>query len=386
MLFHFRTKVRFIIDGRAVDREISVDSKQHDFYFALAEEPQIVRFDPDCGLLARLNFEKPAAMLYAQLDNKHDVIGRLRAIDALKKKNDRKTIAELKDVLNNDPFHGVRSAASRALREIHNNEAFNALLESADQPDARVRRQVVRDICGFYRPESLELIRRILRKEKNPAILEVAIRNLGLYHHKKTRRLLLKYLRSKSFRNEPASAAIEGIRMLDEPFFIAPLQQTLTERARQFRSSDMVRGLDTLAHIARNEEDKSRVRDFLAGYVNHPRRRLQSGAIRALGTLGDPKAIPIIETFTSDEPGNTIERVAEGALRALQERKPLVPQEIVQLREAVEKLKTETDKLRDELDDINNRLDAKQESAKEKADAETSDSHKGSGHNDDAAE
>ena len=220
MLFHFRTKIRFVIDDEIVDREIAVDSKQHDFYFALPKGPKIVRFDPDYGLLAEVKFEKPAAMLYAQLENTDDIIGRLRAVDALRKKKDKKTVAALKDVLNNDLSDRVRRNASSALRQIHTNEAFDALAGSVRQPDARVRQQVVGDIGGFYRSESFRLTKRVLRKEENPEIITRAIRNLGQYHHKDTRKLLLEYLKSKSYRNSLSSAAVEVIRKLDDSFFI----------------------------------------------------------------------------------------------------------------------------------------------------------------------
>ena len=366
MLFHFRTKARFVIDDENIDREIIINSKQHDFYFSLPKEPNIVRFDPDYGLLATVKFEKPTAMLYEQLENKDDVIGRLRAIDALKKKKDKKIVANLKDVLNNDTFYGVRNWASSALREIHTKEAFEALGDSLNQEDARVRRQVVRDVSSFYRPETFELIKRTLRTEKNPAILETAIRNLGLYHHKSTRRLLLKYLKSRSYHNALSSAAIEAIRMLDEPFFIVSLQRSLSEREPEFRSWGFTRGLDTLAYISRNEQDKTTVRNFLAGYVNHPKTTFQAGAIRALGTLGDPKAIPIVDTFSGDDPSDRVQRSAKNALKALREKKELVPEEIVQLRETVDKIRKENEQLRNDVEDIKKRLDAKDKLEKNK--------------------
>ncbi len=376
MLFHFQAKVRFIIQDKLIDREIFIDSKQHDFYFRLPDEPNVVRFDPDYGLLANIKFEKPTVMLYQQLENQDDVIGQLRAIDALKEKKDKKTVEKLKDVLNNDPFYAVRRNASPTLREIHTNEAFEALADSLVQADARVRQQVVRDVSSFYRSVTLTLLKRTLRNEKNPAILEVAIRNLGLYHHKSTRRLLLKYLQSVSYRNELATAAIEAIRMLDEPFFIVPLQRVLDERETDFRSWPFTRGLNTLAHIARNEDDKTKVRNFLAGYVNHPKNRIQAGAIGALGTLGDPKAIPIVETFSNDEPDDNIERSAERALKELRQRKQLVPDEIVRLRETVDEFRKETDKLKNDLDDIKKRLDAKEKTVEKEDKDETADSNK----------
>ena len=366
MLFHFRTRIRFLFDDKVVDREITVDTPKHDFYFPLQKEPKIVRFDPDFGLLADIKFEKPTAMLYDQLENKDDVIGRLRAIEALKKKKDKKTVAKLKEVLNNDPFYGVRVEASKALRNIHTDEAFDVLVESLKQQDARVRQQVVRDFGGFYRPESFRRTKRVLRREKNPEILDSAIRNLGKYHHKDTRRLLMDYLKSRSYRNKLAAGAMQAVRMLDDPFFIDILKRTLAEREKQFASWDFARGLDTLAHISRNEDDKTKVRNFLTGYVNHPKKTIQAGAIRALGTLGDTKAIPVLEAFSGDDSGDRIQRSAKGALRALREKKQFVPVEITQLRQKVEELSKENEKLRNEVDDIKNRLDAREKSEEDK--------------------
>ena len=113
--------------------------------------------------------------------------------------------------------------------------------------------------------------------------------------------------------------------------------------------------------MSRDEEDKTRTRKFLAGYVNHPKRSIQSGAIRALGTLGDPKAIGVIETFSGDDPSDRTQRAARDALRAVREKKQLVPDEIVRLRETVDKLNKETEKLRNDLEDVKNRLDAKEQ-------------------------
>jgi len=360
MLFHFRTKVRFILDDQFIDHDILVDSPQHDFYFPLEKQAKIVRFDPEYGLLADITFEKPTAMLYAQLDNKADVIGRLLAIEALRKKKDKKTVAKLKDVLNKDPFHGVRVEASAALRSIHSDETFKALAESLKQADARVRQTVVEDIGGFYRPESLRLTKEILKTEKNPDILSEAIRNLGRYHAEETRQLVLHYLESKSYRSTLADAAVGAIRMLDDPSFISPLRRILREREKEFTSRGFARALDTLAHISRNEKDTTRVRNFLAGYVNHKRQRTQAGAIGALGTLGDPKAIPIIETFSGDKPDDRIQRTAKDALKNLREQKQLVPAEIMYLRETLDELKKETEKLKNDLEDIKKRLDAEE--------------------------
>jgi len=360
-LFHFRTKVRFLISGKPVDKEILVEEKEHDFYFPLAKEPTVVRFDPDCELLAQVTFNKPAPMLYAQLADQNDVVGRLLTIKALREKKDSKAVSHLKTVLNRDSFWGVRISASRALREIHTDDAFKALAESMDQVDARVRLQVVRDIAGFYRPESLDLTLKVLEKEKNPDIIAAAVENLGGYHTPQSQSLILQYLKSQSYRNRLASAAVNAIDMLDEPNFIEPLEELVSKGNGDWPSREFRSVLNTLAHVARNEKDKTAVREYLASYVNHPSRTIRAGAIRALGTLGDPKAIPIIRTFVGSEPSDDVERAANDALTALQEQKKLVPQEIIELRAIVDDLKKENQKLADELREIKDRLDAKKD-------------------------
>lgn len=359
MLFHLPAKIRFWLDGQPLGRDILIDSAHHDFYFALHAEPNIVRFDPDLTLLAKVTFDKPKAMLYAQLGNESDVIGRLLAVDALKEEKDKKTIARLKKALNADPFYGVRRSASSALREMHSDEAFEAMAESMDQCDARVRQRVVEDIGRFYRPETLALMEKVLATEKNPAILAEAIGPLGRYHGRQTRQALVKYLQSTSYQNELANAAISAIRRLDDSTFISDLMATLQEDERLFTSWRFGSALDALAHIARNEDDRTQVREFLLRYVNQPRPSIQGGAILALGTLGDPKAIPVVETFRGEEPHDRIERYAERAMEKLREKKLLVPEEIVELRQTVDELKKETEKLKEDLEDLKKQVEAK---------------------------
>ncbi len=159
LLFHFPLVIRFKGKFGTTDGQIQVKEKEEDFYFSLPEAPQIVRLDPDYMLLAKLKFQVPNLMLDAQLADKEDAIGRLLAVEQLSAKADKETVAKLKERLNNDPFYGARLEASKALRSIHTDEALEALLTSAKQSDARVRRQVVEDIGGFYRETAYETAR-----------------------------------------------------------------------------------------------------------------------------------------------------------------------------------------------------------------------------------
>lgn len=361
LVFYLPATLRFWLGDEPTDRRITIDSRKHEFYFSLPDEPNIVRFDPDLTLLAKVTFDKPREMLYAQLDNMADLVGRLRATDALKAEKDKKTIAKLKDALNNDPFYGVRISASSALQDIHTDEAFKALAESMDQTDARVRLRVVEDLGRFYRSQVPALMQKVLANEKNPDILASAIRATGRYSGPQTRKAVETYLRSESYRNQLALAAISALHTLDDASYIDELMAVLGDCESKCGAWDFIGGLNTLAHIARNEEDRSMVRRFLAGYVNHPKQAIQGGAISALGTLGDPKAIPIVETFRGREPRNSVGQRAVRALEELRKRKPLVPDEVVELRQMLDELKEETEKLKEQFEDLQKKSDAQAE-------------------------
>jgi len=364
-VYHFPAKVRFITDEWAIDREIEVDSKQHDFYFPLKAEPEVVRLDPDYELLAKVEFKKTKPMLYAQLGLKDDVVGRLLAVEALKGHDDQKTVAKLKDVLNGDAFYGVRMSASGALRHMASEEAFASLVESLDQADSRVRDRVVEDVSSFYRPEALAAVMEIVDSEKNPDIRSGAIRKLGLYNSRRTKKLLANLLEVESWHNTVAQAAVSAIRTMDDPYFVAALRKAISQRGEDFTTSGLSSALDALAHISRNKKNKTAIREFVTGYVNHENRRIRAGAIGALGTLGDPKAIPIVQAFDGDKSYDRVQRSAKSALRRLQERKQFVPREIVELRELVDELKKDNEKLRGQFEEMNERLDAREEASGE---------------------
>ena len=317
LLFNFPTAIRFKGKFGAVDRPIRVKEKTEDFYFPLDSAPEIVRFDPEYTVLAKVTFDAPNAMLYAQLADTNDTAGRLKAADVLGSKKSKETVAKLKQALNSDPFYGVRIEVAKALRTIHSEEALSALLASTNQPDARVRQQVYSAIGNFYDPQARAAQLAMLAREKNPDIQTIAIRDLGGYPDA-DREMLLQYLNSTSYRNALADVAISAIRAQNDPSWIDPLRQNLQEREKDYTSRGFARGLNTLAYLARDEEDKKPVCDFLLKHVNHRKRSIQTGAIEALGVLGDPRAVAALESFAVARRDSPEQQAASRAIQAIQ--------------------------------------------------------------------
>ena len=359
LLFNFPLSVRFKGAFGTVDRTMQVKQRDEDFSFTLTSAPELVRLDPDYTLLAKLNFNPPAPMLARQLTNSEDMIGRLLAVDQLSSRKDHDAVAKLKERLNQDAFYGIRLEASRGLRSIHTDEALEALLASTKQSDARVRNQVASDIGGFYRESAYEFARQTLQQEKNPDIVANAIRSLAGYAKPEVHDALLKYFKSQSYRNELADAAIGAAREQDDPAYIAPLIDTLTKREAEFTTHGFAQGLSALAYLARNEENKTQVREFLSRYVNSRKKTVQFASLNALGTLGDPKAIPVLEKFTTASKESRERTAAEKAVADLRAaRKPV--DDFKNLRQEVLDLQKGNRDLRKELDDLKKKVDSQE--------------------------
>jgi aminopeptidase N len=358
LLFQFPLPVRFKTKAGTVDRQIIVQRQTEEFSFALPAMPEAVRVDPDLTVLAKVDFTPPSAMLHAQLADPDDMLGRLLAVEQFGARADRLAVPKLKEVLNRDRFWGVRLAASRALRAIQTDEAFEALAASLKQDDARVRRQVVADLGGFFREPARAALMRVLADEKNPDIQAEAIRALGAYHQPAVRELLLRELASDSYQSVRAGAAIEAMRKQDDAGFVGPLRDRLRTSENVFPAAVFARGLDTLAWLARNEQKKDEVREFLTDYVNSHRHRVQLAALTALGTLGDPKAAVVLEKFAGGSRQSRQRGAAEQALVRLRE-SPRAPSELSTLRKELGDLQTENRQLRKELDELKKKLEAR---------------------------
>jgi aminopeptidase N len=357
LLFDFPLAVVFSGPSGRVEKTIEVKDQAEDFYFSLPEAPANVRLDPRLEVLAKISFDVPPPMLEAQLADKNDLMGRLLAVASLRERKDHASVAKLKTALNHDGFYGVRVEAANALASIHSDESLEALLSSLDQSDARVRNAVTSAVSDFYKPAACQAEIKALSKEKNPSIKAQDIRALGKYPTPEVRALLLPLLNSHSYRNSLADAGIAAMRVQDDISFLAPIRQTLEQRREDFTSRGFANGLDTLAFLARDQEKKDEVRQFLSSYVNDKNNVIQTGAIRSLGTLKDPRAIPILETFANagkETPGQEAASTALQAIRA--ERRGA--DNLKELRDTVQDLQKENRQLRKDFDALQKKLEA----------------------------
>ncbi len=385
LLFEIPTKIRFWMDDHDyVDYEIVINSEHHDFYVDLPAPPRVVRFDPDYSVLADVTFPKSDAMLLSQLSNESDMIGRLLAVKALSRRRTLRSVAALETTLNEDAFFGVRVAAARALRSIGTDKAFEALLQSREQSDARVRIAVVENLGKFYRPETKRALLDVVKTETNPEIAGKALVSLSMFHDPEVSESIQNALRSESFRNEIAVSGITALGRQADSSKAGELLKVLKERQSELPNFRFGLGLSTLAKLARDTDERDATYEFLDSIASQPRSPVRIFAIRALGELRDPRATAMLTAFASDETDNRLARLAKDALTALQKETPLAPREVQELRKQVEELRFSQDQLRSELEQFREVSAAKQAPTETKNAGTGGDQTDGQGDTDDA--
>jgi len=353
MLFDVPLRIRFQGKFGVVEKTARLTKTDETFSYAMESAPENVRLDPECELLAKISFTPPQAMVAAQLKDPHDVIGRLMAIRQLARRQESGAFAGLKRALEEDPCPPVRAEAATGLRSLHTPEALAELISQTRQPDARVRLQVIAGLGGFYSEAAYAASKQAMEREHNPAILATAIRNLGAYPKGEVHDILLKELGVESFHHRVAEGAIAAMRTQADPTFVAPLLRHLRDHEAAFTPDGLGQVLGTLAWLARDQENKEEVRQFLLDHLDSKRRAVQNGAINALGTLADPKAVPALEAISGTPRENeAAQGAAEAAINQIRSGRKPATDDLRALRQQVLDLEKANRELRKEVDEI----------------------------------
>ena len=355
--FRVPVTVRFKGDFGTVDKVFQLEDLAQDFHVALPSAPKVIRVDPDIALLAKVEFTPSRALLDAQLADAADPMGRILAIEKIAKDKQADAVKRIQGVVKNDRLWFVRLEAAKALRQLGTDEALTVLRGAVDQPDARVRQAVVDAIGSFTQPEALETLLAVLPKEKNPDIRDTILRSLPRHPKPETRAELLRQLESKSLRDHLFDAAVAGLRSADDASLIMPLQEALLKRGTGLEGRSLGQALTALGFLARNETDKTPVRDLLLKHASDLRDPVARGAISGLGQLVDLRARPVLAGLAVAAPNEARRKAAETALKAL-DQGVKGPEAVTGLRTEVLELQKSNKDLKAEMETLKKRFDA----------------------------
>jgi aminopeptidase N len=355
-LFMCDLPVRFFVKGqdKPFDFKVSAGKAEEDFFFPLPGAPELVRVDPDYTLLAKLEFQPPPEMLKRQLAG--EVIGRMLAVQSLGNKKDAASAEQLKQVLNADGFHGVRSEAAKALKKMNTNDARTALVQSLVQPDARVRREVVEALSAFPNPEAWQALWQQSAREKNPGVLSAIIRTWGARAgDEEVSGALRKFLATTSYHNEVAAAAIAALRAQDDGSAVPVILREFGRIAQEFDAREKEQAFEALAFLARDARHPSRdeVLALLAQQLGHDDEKIRAAAVKSLGTLRNPKALALLHPLIAvAKPYNDPVRAAVEKSIQVIEAEQAKPQEFKDVWTKMQELQKKTEELEKQLEKL----------------------------------
>jgi len=340
-LFRLPVEVEFLTGQGEQRFRVVLEEARHDLYFPLPERPTRVRFDPDQRLLKTLNFPKSRAELIELLREDRNVIGRIWAAEQLAGSGtDLVALGALRQALREDAFYGVRGEVARVLGQTKSAVARDALVEALRDPDPQVRAAVAEALGEFHADAvAAGALEQVLESEKKSYVVAAATKALGKIGGEGAFEALEAALGRDSHVEVIRRGAFEGLGELKDARAL-PLLLEWSQYGRPPHARE--RAIEALGKVGRDNE---KVFQRLLALLNDPYRWTRRAALRALGELGDPRALDTLEALAIAEPERRLQQEAEQAIRKIR-RSQAARQTVEDLQGELEQLKQEVKTLR----------------------------------------
>jgi aminopeptidase N len=350
--FHFELELEIGTRAGAVSRhKKSISAATDTFVIALAERPAFVAFDPELRVLGELTFDAPSDMLRAQLAHATRAISRVRAADALSRRDDPPSIEALKKSLSNQSEAWmVRAEAARALGKIRAEEAFSALAAEASAEHPKVRRAVAAALGNFKTAEAAKLLEKRAKSDPSYLVEAESVRSLGRTRQPEVLPVIVSLLDRPSWAEVSRAGALDALGTLRD-------ERALPEVLKRTQYGVPTRGRRAAIAALVQISDGRKVREHLEDLLDDKDPHLKIDVVAALQSLGDPKSRgPLHRAKERELDGRVLRRLRE-ALRDMGEHKAATERK---------RLNDELESVRSDLSELKARL-SKLEASKAKA-------------------
>ena len=279
----------------------------------ITSKPEMVLFDPNNNVLRKLTFKKTIAELAYQTVHAQHVGDRHWALDELatyagsKNKTDLANAkAAVAEVARFDPFYGMRADAAQAAASFGDTNTVYAALHDTDK---RVRIAAVQ-AAGMLKVKAPQVaaVLRTWTSDPDPLAAGDALHSLGSMKVPGAYQLLVMALNRPSFRGELASGALLGLAAYGDVQAF-PLIKARTA----YGTPEPERGTAVLAIAqlaAKIKKPQMALPTLLEIVQNDPLITTRIAAARALGTLGDAAAIPVLQQVESSDSQQAVQSSA----------------------------------------------------------------------------
>ena len=262
--------------------------------------------------LGVLNDPSAITSLVAALNDEDNMV-RTNALRGLGELKAEGAIPEIITKLS-DQDEYVRYTATRVLAEIADESVINSLLQKLEDEDDNVRRGAIEAIASFVSPQSTAIV---------PALIEAIIEDLDWQVRQGTAEALIKigqpavpellsaYQSAGTNQREHITYALGNIAMA-EPLKTQVIE-ALTETLSSENKTDALNAAVALYRLGLTEE----AYNFALNHLTDEEDSVRTDAARALGKMGDERAISALETALQQDEDMFVRMAAHAAIEKI---------------------------------------------------------------------
>jgi aminopeptidase N len=312
------------------------------FSLPLPTRPEVVEIDPEAAVLCDWQIHAGPDELAAMRDHGSTAEVRLRAVrDLGRDLTSPRTIEALQRALAQDPARAVRAEAARTLGRADRTQVRKDLLTAAqNDKESRVRSAAIQALGELHDPEAWQALVP-LAQDQSYDVQKAALRALTTLDRHRARPVLLQALGQKSFRDSVQVTALGLLALLADPADRERLwNATLPGRGEPMREGAAM----ALGHYAaRLEGVREDVRLHLEGMLQDQNLRIRRAVGQGLGVLGDPASRGPLNAAVARELDTRTADILRRQLDGLGRHLPL-EERLKRLEEQMERMQREGEK------------------------------------------
>jgi len=308
---------------RRASYRVVVEKAEQDFYFPCESRPRMVLFDKGHRIFKVMRFEKSAQELSFQLTRAEDPADRARAARELSAFKSERVADLLLATLLSDDFYGVRMAAAVSLGEIGVEDAAANLITAYRMTnDSHVRRACVWALGNFKDEETISILGEALGMDESYYVAVSAARALAHVGGDKSYDILRASISRASWQEVIAASIFHGFAQAKEK---RAVEQAINHSKYGKRAPIRVAAIACLGALGKelNKEKKDdQVVDHLIELLKDKAVRARLGAVKALGKIGNKRALPPLREIQRRECLDMMKGALEDAIKSLEEKAP----------------------------------------------------------------
>jgi aminopeptidase N len=286
-----------VVEVKTADQDtrttIQDDQRDQEFDIPADSQPLMVLFDPGHNILSQVTFPKSDDAWTYQMKNAGSVLDRLIAAQTLigGSKPDDDEIAAAGWFLKNEPFPDARASIISSFAALAPDTRAEAAIAGAlSDPSAHVRSAAALALSDFPSDSAaIVTLKQLAASDPSYATIAGSVRTLADWHAPDVDPILAQALTEPSNNGIIAGAALLGYAEMEKAGAI-PLEEKYARYGAPLDSRGTA--IRALGRIGKGHPD---VTTFLTGLLGDPSLFTNFTILQALGTVGDPAALPAVE-------------------------------------------------------------------------------------------